>query len=151
MQLVTPRRLEHMNRAVLSGRIIPYLAGVLGAITVLAALTVRLFAHGEFTSFPESMWWAAQTVTTVGYGDIIPQTWFSKIIAMIVMLMGVATASITTAVITSAVISAAGRNQAQAAPDPQLADTMNEVHQRLDALERIEQRLTALERRLTDE
>ena len=109
MILLTDRRLERMNKAVLSGRIIPYLAFVIGAIALVAALAVRLLARGEFTSFGESLWWAAQTVTTVGYGDVIPQTWFSRVIAVLVMFFGIATVSLTTAVITADVISAVMR------------------------------------------
>ena len=71
MPLLSDRRLERINRAVLSGRIIPYMAFATGLVALGAALTVRLLAHGEFNSFGESVWWAAQTVTTVGYGDVI--------------------------------------------------------------------------------
>ena len=70
MPLLSERRMERMNREVLSGRIIPYLAFVTGMIALAAALAVRLLAHDEFNSFGESVWWAAQTVTTVGYGDV---------------------------------------------------------------------------------
>jgi voltage-gated potassium channel len=126
-----------MQRAVLSGRIIPYLAFVIGTITLGAALAVRLLARGEFTTLGESVWWAAQTVTTVGYGDVIPETAFSKVVAVLVMFFGVATVSITTAVITSAVMSETQRELLGAQDDPQLA-----------ALERIEHRLDALQERL---
>ena len=147
MQFLTDRRLERMHKAVLSGRIIPYLAGVIGAITLVAALVVRLLARGEFTTFGESIWWAAQTVTTVGYGDVIPQTTFSKVVAVFVMFFGIATVSLTTAVITSAVMTAAQRRLATLNVDPEL-DAIHRVEQRLDALDRIERRLDAIERRL---
>ena len=109
MQLFSERRIERMYKAVQSGRIIPYMAFVLITITLLAALVVRLFAHGEFTSFGESVWWAAQTVTTVGYGDVIPNTAFSKVVAVFVMIFGISTVSLSTAVITSVVISSMQR------------------------------------------
>ena len=104
MPFLSERRLQRMNREVMSGRIIPYLAGVTGLIALGAALAVRLLAHDEFTSFGESVWWAAQTVTTVGYGDVIPQSPFSKVVAVLVMFLGIATVSLMTALITSAVI-----------------------------------------------
>ena len=147
MQLFTERRLERLDRAVLSGRIIPYLALVLGAITLIAGLSVRLLARGEFNTLGESVWWAAQTVTTVGYGDVIPETAFAKVIAVFVMLIGVATASITTAIITSAVITANQRRNPRSALDPRL-DALQEIRLRLEAVDRIEERLAALERRL---
>jgi voltage-gated potassium channel len=139
MQLLSERRLARINRAVVSGRILPYLAFITLIITLAAALVVRVLAAGEFETFGESMWWAAQTVTTVGYGDVIPQTAFSKIVAVFVMFFGVAAVSITTAIVTSAVMSSSARRLA--------AESEQEDSHR-DVLERIERRLAELERRL---
>jgi voltage-gated potassium channel len=106
---------------------------------VLAAVAVRVLAHGEFESFGESLWWAAQTVTTVGYGDIIPGTAFSKAVAVVVMVSGVAAVSLTTASVTSAVMASSQRRLVaeQLSADPHHA-----------TLERIERRLEAIEKRL---
>jgi len=139
MQLLSERRLARINRAVVSGRILPYLAGVTLLITLLAATVVRFLAPGEFDTFGESVWWAAQTVTTVGYGDVIPQTGFSKIVAVFVMFFGVAGVSITTAIVTSALMASAQRRLLD---DPSQDDPHGEI------LERIERRLEALEQRL---
>ena len=139
MQLLSERRLERINRAVVSGRILPYLASVTLVITLLAATAVWVLAHGEFETFGESAWWAAQTVTTVGYGDVIPQTAFSKVVAVFVMFFGVAAVSLTTALVTSAVMAASQRRLAAA--ESQQEDAHQEV------LERIERRLAALEKR----
>ena len=148
MPFVSDKRLDGMNKAVLSGRIIPYFAGVLILITLAAALAVRLLARGEFTTYGDSVWWAAQTVTTVGYGDVIPQHTFSKVVAVLVMFVGIATVSVTTAVITSAVIATTQRRRPlEAHADPQLA-TLERMEERLDALERIEGRLDSIEARL---
>jgi len=140
MPLFTERRVARLQRAVLSGRILPYLALVIGVITLGAALAVRLLARGEFTSFGESVWWAAQTVTTVGYGDVIPKTPLSKAVAVFVMFFGIAAVSLTTAIVTSAVMSSAqGRLDDEPEQDPHG-----------EALERIERRLEAIEQRLAD-
>ena len=147
MAFLTDRRLERMHKAVLSGRIIPYLAFVTGMITLIAALAVRLLARGEFNSMGESIWWAAQTVTTVGYGDVIPQTPFSKVVAVFVMFFGIATVSLTTALITSAVITATQRRIAEVQGDPELG-ALERIERRLDVLERMERRLDAIDRRL---
>lgn len=45
-------------------------------------------AKSGFTSIPQSVYWAIVTMTTVGYGDIAPQTPFGKIIASFMMIMG---------------------------------------------------------------
>jgi voltage-gated potassium channel len=139
MPFLTERRLARINRAVVSGRILPYLAFITFVITLGAAVLVRVLAHGEFTSFGESVWWAAQTVTTVGYGDVIPQTAFSKVVAVFVMFFGIAAVSLTTAIVTSAVMSS---SQARLREAGMHEDPYREV------LERIEQRLETLERRL---
>jgi voltage-gated potassium channel len=118
MEFITEKRLRRLNNAVVTGRILPYLAGVMGLITLAAALAVRLLARGEFTSFGESVWWAAQTVTTVGYGDVIPQTAFSKVIAVLVMFFGIAAISLTTAVVTSAVMKFSARRLSDVEGEP---------------------------------
>jgi voltage-gated potassium channel len=139
MPLLSERRLHRLNRAVVSGRILPYLAFVTLVVTVASALAVRLLARNEFTSFGESLWWAAQTVTTVGYGDVIPETAFSKLVAAFVMFFGVATVSLFTAIVTSVVMaSSQERLQAASTQDDELRDV----------LERIERRLAELEKRL---
>jgi voltage-gated potassium channel len=140
VQFLSDRRLERINQAVVSGRIIPYLAFVTLAIALVGALVVWIFASGEFNSFGESMWWAAQTVTTVGYGDVIPQTALSKVVAVFVMVFGITTVTLTTAVVTSALMAWTQQRIAS-------ADTTAEEH--LTALRRIEERLESLERRLS--
>jgi voltage-gated potassium channel len=137
---LSDRRIEQINRAVLSGRIVPYLAGITATIVLGAALVVWLFARGEFHSFGESVWWAAQTVTTVGYGDVIPQTSFSKFVAVIVMIFGITTVSLTTAVVTSALMASTQRRFTS-------RDELSDEH--LRALNRIEARLESLERKLS--
>jgi len=41
----------------------------------------------KFTSIPQSLWWAAQTVIPVGYGDIVPQSTMGKVVGGIVVVM----------------------------------------------------------------
>lgn len=139
MPLLSERRLARLNRAVISGRILPYLAFVTLAITVAAAVAVRVLAHNEFDSFGDSLWWAAQTVTTVGYGDVIPETAFSKLVAAFVMFFGVAAVSLFTAIVTSVVMSSSQERLPAASP-------REDAHR--DVLERIDRRLDELEKRL---
>ncbi|WP_111707803.1 ion transporter [Lutibacter citreus] len=56
--------------------------------------------HG-FTSIPRSMYWAIVTLTTVGYGDIAPETPFGQFIASIVMILGYGIIAIPTGIVTS--------------------------------------------------
>lgn len=140
MLFLSDRSLARINRAVASGRIVPYFALFILVVTVAAALVVWIFAQGEFDSFGTSLWWAAQTVTTVGYGDVIPQTPFSKVVAVFVMLFGIAIVSLMTALVTSSVVTWSQRR---------LTEEEGEEHDvHLAALRRIEKRLEALEQHL---
>ena len=49
---------------------------------------------GHFSSIPDSLWWGVQTVTSVGYGDMIPRTFVGRVLASGYMLLGVATISL---------------------------------------------------------
>jgi voltage-gated potassium channel len=70
-------------------------------LTVLAGAVESTVDTGDFKSFWDGVWWAAVTVTTVGYGDIYPTSVTGRIIAIIVMLVGVGFLAILTATIAS--------------------------------------------------
>lgn len=54
-----------------------------------------------FTSIPRSIYWAIVTLTTVGYGDIAPQTSMGQLIATIVMILGYGIIAVPTGIVTS--------------------------------------------------
>jgi voltage-gated potassium channel Kch len=105
------------------------------AIVLLAALAMRVFDAKDFPNFGRSLWWAVQTVTTVGYGDVTPQTVAGRIIAAVVMLQGVAFLAVVTATITSAFVARAQREYGgQAERWRHLEQRFDELDQRVDAL-----------------
>lgn len=55
-------------------------------------------ANSGFTSIPKSVYWAIVTLTTVGYGDIVPQTHLGQMIASAVMIMGYAIIAVPTGI-----------------------------------------------------
>ena len=55
----------------------------------------------EEKSFSDSLWWALVTVTTVGYGDIVPVSLFGKWIAVLLMLVGISTIGMLTSTLTN--------------------------------------------------
>jgi voltage-gated potassium channel len=83
----------------------------LGAVLFILILTLTISAsmmymiEGEaqpeaFSSIPAAMWWAVETLTTVGYGDLVPTTPLGKIMGGIVSVVGVAALALFTSLIT---------------------------------------------------
>ena len=72
---------------------------------------MRLLDHDEYSDVWVGMWWALQTVTTVGYGDVTPKNPAGRIIAAFVMLQGIAFLAIATAAITSTFVSRANKER----------------------------------------
>lgn len=74
------------RRAILASMII------IGGVVLTAATALHLVeAEAQpdgFGSIPAAIWWALATVTTVGYGDVVPITAFGKVIGSVVMIMG---------------------------------------------------------------
>jgi voltage-gated potassium channel len=58
-------------------------------------------ADNGFTNIPKSIYWAIVTLTTVGFGDITPQTPFGQFIASIIMILGYAIIAIPTGIVSS--------------------------------------------------
>jgi voltage-gated potassium channel len=93
--------LSHALRA--SGRkILVFLSVVLMAVLIFGTLmyVVEGPKHG-YTSIPVAMYWATVTMTTVGYGDITPQTGFGKTIASFMMLLGWGILAVPTGIVTA--------------------------------------------------
>jgi voltage-gated potassium channel len=107
------------------------------AISLASAILVRLLAsEPDFPTFGIAVWWAIQTVTTVGYGDVTPTTSTGRTVAGILMVAGYAVLSLITAAIAATFVDRLQARRAVKEGDP--------LH---EALERIDQRLEALEKR----
>ena len=122
------RRIEKLTiiRAV---RMVAVIALSLAAI----AAVVEWAVDPGIGSFRDSLWWAIVTVTTVGYGDVVPTSTGGRIVASLLMLAGVSAIPIATSLVVSVFIS---RLQAQ-----QHAQDADERQDLIDRLERIEQAL----------
>ena len=64
--------------------------------------------HG-FTSIPQSMYWAVVTLTTVGYGDVSPQTPVGKTLAAFIMILGYGIIAVPTGIVTAELALAGGK------------------------------------------
>jgi voltage-gated potassium channel len=86
------------------------------AVAVFVAAGIVKHAEGppEYSTYGESAWWAMVTVTTVGYGDIVPQTTEGRTVAVILMLVGVALLGTVAASLASFFEEISGRREAEA-------------------------------------
>lgn len=99
-------------------KIAVFLFTIMTLVVVLGSLmyVVEGEEHG-FTSIPRSIYWAIVTLTTVGYGDVSPQTGLGQVIASIVMIIGYGIIAVPTGIVTVE-MSHAFRQQASAAVCP---------------------------------
>ena len=84
------------------------------AATVIGGVLMRVTDPDTFPNVWLGLWWSVQTVTTVGYGDVVPQSIAGRIVAVLVMLGGIAFIAVTTAAIASVFVEAARRRRAGA-------------------------------------
>lgn len=128
-------------------------AGVIVTATVIvvvgSGVLISLVDHAEYPTIWVGMWWAIQTVTTVGYGDVTPSHPAGRLVAVFVMLEGIAFLAITTAAITSSFVARAERERSTtgvaeqtevtrdigAMSENQLDVRLGEIAQRLERLE----------------
>ncbi|HSS80470.1 MAG TPA: potassium channel family protein [Gaiellaceae bacterium] len=110
-------------------------------VVVGGGVLMRVFDHEEYSSIWVGMWWALQTVTTVGYGDVTPKEPNGRLIASIVMLEGIAFLAIITAAITSTFVARAqserdlAEGAEEAAFETRIEGRLDEFDGRFDQLE----------------
>ena len=88
-------------------------------LSILLGTVMYLIESDEagFTSIPRSIYWTIVTLTTVGYGDIAPQTTVGQLIATIVMILGYGIIAVPTGIVTVEFARQGGKTQAARAPD----------------------------------
>lgn len=88
-------------------KIIVFLIAVLSLTVIMGTLMylVEGASNDRFTSIPRSIYWAIVTLTTVGYGDIAPETVPGQILASAIMILGYAIIAVPTGIVTGELIS----------------------------------------------
>lgn len=83
-------------------KILVFLAVVIMVVLVVGTLMYVIEGpENGFTSIPKSIYWALSTITTVGYGDIVPRTELGRALASIVMLIGWGILAVPTGIVTA--------------------------------------------------
>jgi voltage-gated potassium channel len=127
------RRLE---RAFETGRILPFLMLAIALLAFVSGVVMWLVARDDFPTLGVAIWWAVTTVTTVGYGDVVPTEPAGRAVASGLMIVGYSSLSLLTGIIASLLVS---RRSAE------LQATEEQ------ALERIAHRLAEVERLLREQ
>jgi voltage-gated potassium channel len=109
--------LQRTAGAAFRGWAVIYVAGASALLVFVAALAVldseRSAPGASITTFPEALWWAFVTVTTVGYGDLSPITDQGRIIAVFLMLGGIALIGVITATLASWIVERVSESDAE--------------------------------------
>jgi voltage-gated potassium channel len=86
-------------------KIIVFLGTVLTIVIIMGALMYLIEGpENGFVSIPKSMYWAIVTLTTVGYGDISPQTAMGQILSSIIMLLGYGIIAVPTGILSAEIV-----------------------------------------------
>jgi voltage-gated potassium channel len=113
-------------------------ARIIASVTIFATVVGGVLVHfADKKTFPnvgDGMWWSIQTVTTVGYGDIVPSSAWGRTVASLVMLAGIGFLTVVTASITSTFIESA-RRRLEGNTAERIATQLDQISARLDAIE----------------
>ncbi len=110
------------------------IATVSTTITVIAGVLMTV-VDPNFSTIGQGLWWAAQTVTTVGYGDDVPTSFGGQLVAVLVMLLGVAFLTVVTASITSSFVERSRRDRGPTEAETATAEQLRRLDQRLERIE----------------
>jgi voltage-gated potassium channel len=114
------------------------------ALAFVGAIVIEIVDRHDFSSFGSAVWWALQTVTTVGYGDVVPTTRVGRVVGGIEMVLGVSFITFLTAGVTSTVI----HRLEASAKEADRADREQETQRILDVLTETRGQIAGLDKRL---
>jgi voltage-gated potassium channel Kch len=114
-----------------------YAAYLVVAVWLIAILAFGIFQRiADPHTYPTiwlAWWWAIQTVTTVGYGDVVPQQTSGKVVAAFLMIGGLSFLSILTATITSSFV-ARRQEKARARADDPVVKELERLSSQVESL-----------------
>jgi voltage-gated potassium channel len=121
-------------RSILRRRGLSWVLLIVLVVNLVAAALVLTFErdmpNGNIHNYPDALWWAVTTITTVGYGDRFPMSAAGRGVAVVLMVSGIALFGIITASIAAYFVEQQADQQ-----DQDVADRLDRVLDRLDAIE----------------
>jgi voltage-gated potassium channel Kch len=120
-------------------RAIATIVSIAIVLVAVAGLLQRLVEPETFDSLGLAYWWAVTTVTTVGYGDVVPTTPAGRLVAAALMLTGLALIPTLTSVVVSVLLSKSRRAEAERIEqlESEQAAILARIEERLGRLEQI--------------
>ncbi len=111
-------------------RAIGVIVVVTAVFVLLAAVAMRLVEPDQFPNMGEALWFSVETVSTVGYGDVVPITGWGKIVAGVIMMFGLAFVPAVTALVVATFVARREAESRRASvvqdlPDPADSDRQN--------------------------
>jgi voltage-gated potassium channel len=129
------------------------LAAMFVLLAFVGAVVIRIVDQHNYPSLGTAVWWALQTITTVGYGDVAPTTAAGRVVGGIEMVLGVSFIAFLTAGVTSTVIRREGAEAAEAVRAQRerhhqtIVDGLTETRH---AIAELDKRFGQIESRFTD-
>jgi voltage-gated potassium channel len=121
-------------------------------LALVCAVVVRVVDKHDFPTFGLALWWSLQTVTTVGYGDVVPTTHIGRLVGGVELVLGVSFIAFLTAGVTSTVIEGARAGAEQLDRERQADETrtiVDALTQTRAAIADLDRRLDTIESKLT--
>lgn len=114
------------------------IAGATLSIVAAAGIAMRFVEPSTYPNVWLGLWWAVQTVTSVGYGDVVPRSVLGRLLAMVVMINGIALLTVIVATISAVFVETSRRRaERERLIDDPVASGLRDVAERLAALERL--------------
>jgi voltage-gated potassium channel len=106
-------------------------------VLAIAAAVLERLIDPAFNTFPQALWFAVTTVSTVGYGDYVPESGAGRVVASVLMLTGLGLIPLITSAVVSILVAQRSRESRE--------EEIRHLQQILDRLESVEARLTGLD------
>ncbi|HET6870165.1 MAG TPA: potassium channel family protein [Solirubrobacteraceae bacterium] len=124
-----------MRESLTARRAAVIIAGFTVVVTLGGGILERVFDHREYPTLGKGLWFALQTVTTVGYGDVTPEQGIGRVIATVVMLAGIGFLAVITASVTATLVESSRRRFA-GQEEADMERWVGQVNERLAGIER---------------
>ena len=130
-----PRAVNVLSRKTLTvARAVEIIATLTISITIISGVVMHFTDQKTYPNIGDGLWWAIQTITTVGYGDLVPSSTPGRLVAALVMIAGIGFLTVITAAITSAFVESA-RRRLEGTEANTLSAKLDQIGTRLDGIE----------------